>query len=256
LTLRKEYITDIKLGLVTDTLDMSGKIIAEKRVEKVDSRKVLSALDKFKGIISQIPPAYSSIKYKGKPSYKYARKGNFLSLKPKLVHIYNIELVSFKEDLITIKVNCSSGTYIRSLAYDIGNLLGCGASVSKLRRTSIGDYRLEDSIDIGSFVKENFQERNPELNTFIISLEKLLDKSGEVQVIDEFKQRIKNGAPIKGNMINRAETIDYDLFRPGCLLKVRDGDKNLLAIHKILSKDIFGELVDDNLKLTKSMVIF
>ncbi len=256
MTLRKEYVTDIKLGLVTDTLDMSGKVIAEKRVEKIDSKKVLSALDKFKGTISQVPPAYSSIKYKGKPSYKYARKGNFLSLKPKLVNIYNIELVSFRGDLITIKVNCSSGTYIRSLAYDIGNMLGVGASVSKLRRTSIGDYKLEDSIDIESFVKENFQGRNQELNTFIISLEKLLDKSGEVQVIDEFKPRIKNGAPIKGNMIDRTRTIDYDLFKPGCLLKVRDGDKNLLAIHKILSKDILRDLADDDLKLTKSMVIF
>jgi tRNA pseudouridine55 synthase len=255
LTLRKEYITDIKLGLVTDTLDMSGKVIAAKRVGEIGSGRVLSILDKFKGTISQVPPVYSSVKYKGKPSYIYARKGNLLNLKPKTVHIYDIGLVSFSGDLVTIKVNCSSGTYIRSLAYDIGNMLGVGASVSKLKRTRIGNYGLEDSIGIENFLKRNFREGDLESNTFIVSLEKLLDQNGEVQVRDEFNSRIKNGAPIKGNMIKRPETIANDLFRSECLLKVKDGNKNLLAVHRILSKDFFADSVDYNLKLTESIVI-
>ncbi len=90
-----------------------------------------------------MPPIYSSVKYKGRPSYDFARKGRSIDLKYRMVNIYNLELISLSSDLLTVKVNCSSGTYIRSLAYEIGNLLGCGASIKGLKRTKINNFKLD-----------------------------------------------------------------------------------------------------------------
>ncbi len=173
-----------------------------------------------------------------------------------MVDIYNIEIVLLKGDLLNIKVSCGSGTYIRSLAYDIGNLLGVGASVKKLERTGIGDYKLKDSIGIEEFCRKDFRESDLESSPFIISVEKLLEKNGDIYIKDEFKSRIKNGSPVKGNMIEDRGAMAFNSFNPGCLLKVRDGNGDLLAVHKILSKNISADLEVGSLKLTKSIIIF
>ncbi|MEA2015351.1 MAG: tRNA pseudouridine(55) synthase TruB [Actinomycetota bacterium] len=256
LTLSKEYLADINLGLVTDTYDMSGKVLVKKKVVNVNTKKVLSVLDKFKGKIRQVPPVYSSVKYKGKPSYVYARSGHKVDLKPKIVDINSMELISLKGDLLTIRVNCGSGTYIRSLAYDIGSFLGVGASVKNLVRTSIGDYKMEDSSGVEEFCKKNIKRSELEPGSHVMSVEELLCRNGDIYVKDKFKKSVKNGSPVMGNMIKKPGALDFSLFSPETLLKIRSSNGNLLAVHKVLSKKFSDDLKDDSFKLTKNIIIF
>lgn len=134
-------------------------------------------LNKFKGKIEQKPPAYSSIKYKGRPLYKFAREGRNVYIKPRMVNIHSLELISLDNDLLTVKVNCSSGTYIRSLAYEIGELLGCGASVKGLKRVKINDFKLDDSISVVEFLEKDLKKDDLRSSLYIISIERLLDKN-------------------------------------------------------------------------------
>ncbi len=172
----KEYIADIKLGVITDTWDLYGKVLAVKEVRNVSAKEISGILSKFKGKIEQKPPVYSSVKYKGRPSYKFAREGQSVDIKPRMVNIYDLELISLDDDLLTVKVNCSSGTYIRSLAYEIGELLGCGASIEGLKRAKIGDFKLDDGIDVAKFLESDLEKDDLESSPYIISIEKLLDK--------------------------------------------------------------------------------
>ncbi len=262
LTLKKEYIADLKLGVITDTRDLSGKILIERKIESIDTGEVLKALDKFKGKIRQTPPAYSSVKYKGKPSYRFARKGQEVELKPKTVNIYNLELISFKEDLLRIKINCSSGTYIRSLAYDIGNLLGTGASLKELKRTWINDYSLKDSINVDGFIKcifDNYEKRYLKSKPYVVSLKRLLGKMKNICIRNENRDSILNGWPVTPGMIEPGKTNDTDSFKKGSFVSIWDNSGNLLAIHEIIYKKILQDvnnIKDEKLKLTKSIITF
>ena len=124
----KAYRAEIEFGVVTDTDDATGKIISRGDPSGINRRKLLSALDSFRGLISQTPPMYSAVKHHGKPLYKLARQGIEVERKSRLRWIYRLELTSWQPPLATIEVECSKGTYIRSLAHDLGQLLGCGAT--------------------------------------------------------------------------------------------------------------------------------
>jgi len=145
LKLDKEYVAKIKLGAVSDTYDKEGKI-KEIKIEKVPEKiKVEKVVESFVGEISQTPPLYSAKKIKGKRAYQLARRGIEVKLKPKKVKIYKIEILDYKFPYLKIKVNCSSGTYIRSLAADIGKKLKCGGYLEELKRTKIGKFSLKDA---------------------------------------------------------------------------------------------------------------
>ena len=145
----KEYLATVQFGASTTTYDRDGEIVftSDKKVLEEDVRR---ALENFKGEISQTPPLYSAIKIKGKKLYEYARKGEIIEVQPRKVTIENIELKSFNFDLqqAEILIKCSKGTYIRSIAYDLGQLLECGAHLIKLVRTQAGNFRIEDSIEL------------------------------------------------------------------------------------------------------------
>jgi len=146
--LDKEYIATLTLGGETDTGDRTGNF-QETPSDKIFSNKQISlVLKNFAGEINQVPPEYSAIKVNGKRAYKLARKGEKIELKPRKIKIYNIKILKYKYPLLELKINCSSGTYIRALARDIGRELGCGAYVEKLVRTSIGKYKLKNALEI------------------------------------------------------------------------------------------------------------
>ncbi len=261
LTLEKEYIAELKLGVITDTRDLSGKILIERKIENIDTGEVLKALDKFKGKIRQTPPVYSSVKYKGKPSYKLARKGQEVELKPKIVHIYNLELISLKEDLLKMRINCSSGTYIRSLAYDIGNLLGTGASLKELKRTWINDYNLKDSIDVEGFIENIFNNKTRYFETvpYMVSLRRLLERMKNIYIRDENRDSILNGWPITQEMIEPDKIKNAYLLKKGSFVSIWDNSGNLLAVHEIIHKKILQDVNNmkvEKLKLTKSIMTF
>ena len=141
----KCYEAFLQLGVATDTLDMTGTILRELDCSAISEQQFLDACNRFTGSILQIPPMYSAIKQGGQPLYKLARAGQEVERAPRPVEIYAIELLSFASPFASIRVICSRGTYIRTLADDIGALLGCGAALKELRRTASGPFTLATS---------------------------------------------------------------------------------------------------------------
>jgi tRNA pseudouridine55 synthase len=143
----KSYRATLRLGVTTDTADAEGRIL-ETRPVAVTEQQSRAAMADFRGEIEQIPPMYSALKRDGKPLYEYARQGVELERAPRRVTIYRLELIAFSGDEAIIDVDCSKGTYVRTLAADIGEVLGCGAHLSALRRTRIGDLDVAQAIGL------------------------------------------------------------------------------------------------------------
>jgi len=133
----KSYIATIRLGVVTSTGDAEGDIVESKPPE-TDREKIHRALEQFRGEITQTPPMHSALKHHGVPLYEYARKGIEIDRQPRRIHIHEIQLIDLNDVFLKIRVGCSKGTYIRVLATDLGEVLGCGASLSGLTRTRTG----------------------------------------------------------------------------------------------------------------------
>ncbi len=157
--LDKEYIATVKLGEETDTYDRTGKKLkVESTKSEVNLDEIKKVLTKFTGRILQLPPMYSATKMGGKKLYELARQGIEVTRGPIDIEINSIDLLEYKYPLLKIKVTCSSGTYIRSLAYDIGKELKTGAYLEELERTRIGKYKLTDAVDLEKLTDENWRE--------------------------------------------------------------------------------------------------
>jgi len=143
--LPKTYKVQIKLGIKTDTDDLSGKIIEKKLARGVTRNQIEEVLKEFLGKKPQVPPIYSAVKLQGKPAYKLAREGEKIELKPKLVELFSFEILEFKLPYLTLILKTSKGFYVRSLVRDLGEKLGCGATVAALIRTQIGPYSLSQA---------------------------------------------------------------------------------------------------------------
>ncbi len=138
--MEKEYVVDIILGKRTDTLDSTGKITAIKKCPSLNGKIIDKALNQFIGEIDQIPPMFSALKHKGKRMYSLARKGIKIKQNPRKIIIHNIELLSYRDNFMSIKVICGKGTYIRSLARDIGHKLNTEGYVDSLVRSRVGSF--------------------------------------------------------------------------------------------------------------------
>jgi len=148
----KEYIATLKLGATTPSFDLETEIDATYPTEHISRELVDETLKGFIGEIRQRPPAYSAIKIDGKRAYEYARKGQDVEIKEKILVIDEIEVLSFENDVLKIRVVCSKGTYIRALARDIGQRLNSGAHLIALERTRIGEYRKDQALEIEEFI--------------------------------------------------------------------------------------------------------
>jgi tRNA pseudouridine55 synthase len=144
----KAYQAEVILGIATDTYDSEGTIIRSSNVVDLDLADIKQMLQQFLGPQMQIPPPYSAIKIQGQPAYKRARAGEFLTLQPRPVTIYQLEILQWLPPRLTLAIECSKGTYIRSLAHDLGEQLGCGAHLSTLQRARSGPFSLSDSITL------------------------------------------------------------------------------------------------------------
>lgn len=144
----KRYQTVIQLGVMTDTGDVDGAVLEVKEVPEISSQQLAACLAEFVGEIEQVPPMYSALKHNGKKLYELARAGITVERKARKITIYAIEYLDFSDGLLILDVQCSKGTYIRTLAEDIGHALKCGATVKELRRTAAGMFKLEDALTI------------------------------------------------------------------------------------------------------------
>lgn len=155
----KEYVAEVTLGATTPSFDLETPVDATYPVGHITEESVRMALEKFTGRIEQVPPAYSACKVDGARAYKMARRGQEVELKPKTLVIDAIELLAYSREKITIRVVCSKGTYIRALARDIGLALGSGAHLSALRRTRVGDCRIENALTVEEAVRRIYRSR-------------------------------------------------------------------------------------------------
>lgn len=149
--LPKTYIGEIELGITTDTDDVTGNMLSMSEIPEIGIEDVELVCKSFIGDIYQLPPMFSAKKVNGRRLYKLARAGKTIDRKTSLVHIESLEVLSFKTPIIDIKVKCSKGTYIRSLARDIGEKIGCGGHLKTLVRSEIGPYKIKDSLTLEKF---------------------------------------------------------------------------------------------------------
>ncbi len=154
----KRYQAIIRLGTTTDTYDADGRVTSSAPVN-ITEDQFESALKKFIGEIEQVPPPYSAVKVKGRKAYEIARDGEEIDLQPRKIQVYNLELLEWAPPEAVIDVYCSSGTYVRSLAHDLGLNLGCGAYLVGLRRTKSGRFTLRDAVPLRK-LRESFEAGN------------------------------------------------------------------------------------------------
>jgi tRNA pseudouridine55 synthase len=149
----KEYIATLQLGATTPSFDLEHPIDQTYPTEHITRELVDETIKRFVGEIWQVPPVYSAVKIDGKRAFDYARKGQEVEIKPKLLVIDEIEVLKFEDMQLTIRAVCSKGTYIRALARDIGEALNSGAHLTALQRTQVGDIRLNDCMEVEDFIK-------------------------------------------------------------------------------------------------------
>lgn len=178
------------LGVTTDTLDMTGRVLYEKDCSTVTSGELEKVISQFVGVTSQIPPMYSAIKQSGQPLYKLARKGLEVLREPRIIEIYSIELLSFSPPFVSLRVTCSRGTYVRTLADDIGKILGCGAVLKELRRTASGFFDLKGAVTLDALQEAAIEESTSE---FCISPYAALAHLQDIQLTEAGVEKVSYG---------------------------------------------------------------
>jgi tRNA pseudouridine55 synthase len=166
----KTYRTSFQLGIRTDTGDLDGKILEQRSFNGIDMQLIDKTLENFRGEIEQMPHMYSAVKIKGRKMYEFARKGIEVERKSRKVNVKKLEIMGFTDGILDLIIECSSGVYVRSIADDMGKLLGCGAAVSFLRREKIGDFDVKDAVSEEYFKDADF------LKNKIISLGELNER--------------------------------------------------------------------------------
>tara|TARA_B100001250_G_scaffold406863_1_gene426627 strand:+ start:3363 stop:4202 length:840 start_codon:yes stop_codon:yes gene_type:complete len=211
----KSYYVKVKLGISTDTDDSTGKIIFESN-KLPTQEEIKGKLFSFIGDSMQIPPFFSALKYKGKPLYKYARQGEFISKPPRKITIRNINHFSYKDKICSFQLECSKGTYIRSIARDLGRNLGCGAHMKSLTRLSQANFHLSEASNVSDITKQS-----------IIPIETAFKIFNKISINPDASKKFINGIkiPISHNS---------DIF-----LRVFNENDKFLGI---------GEVKDNNLK--------
>lgn len=219
----KRYTAQLHLGIETDTYDLTGKIeyqAADDVMASLTKKAIKEAIASFGGIQEQLAPSFSALKHHGQPLYKLARQGIKIQKPPRTIEIFSIDIVSIDLPHLNIEVYCSAGTYIRSLAYDIGKKIGCGAHLSKLCRTGSSQFELEHAVELDT-LEEIGTDAAEKL---MIPLSECLPFLPAITVDDTVMQKIKYGQRVS------VKDLHGKILEPGQPLKLLDMDNTLLAI--------------------------
>ncbi len=223
----KEYDVTMILGLKTDTWDREGVVVSEKQPQ-VDLAKIIEVLDGFRGRITQTVPTYSAVKYRGKPLYKWARKGIEVVAPAREVEIYGITAVELNLPYVSFRVSCSKGTYIRSLCHEIGEIIGCGACLWSLRRTKSGVFSLCDALPLDSLPNGDSVVLE---NGFMISLVDALPKLQNIAIDASRAWQLRLGRELR---VGDLRDSHIPLFAKGDVVKLITGDRRLVAMAETL----------------------
>lgn len=209
--LNKTYSGEIRLGLATDTYDAEGKPLGEENHNFPDMEKLLETINSLTGVIRQNPPPFSAKKISGQPAFLLARQGVKPELKPVTVEVYRFLVLDYQPPVVSFLVECSSGTYIRSLAHDLGQKLGCGAHLSSLRRIAVGLYTEEEALPLSKI--EEFAASG-KFEEFLIPVEKLLPEYPAIWLDPSGSKSFLHGARIPIRQVSRARLPAHRLSTP------------------------------------------
>lgn len=188
----KEYVAGLRLGVQTDTQDLTGEIVAQRPVS-VTREQVQAALEGFLGVQEQLPPMYSAVKIGGKKLYELARQGKTVERKPRQIELLELELLSGENADWQFRVRCSKGTYVRTLCHDIGQALGCGGCMSSLRRTKAGGYGLDRAVTMEEIISMD------DPVACLLPVDSVFDWLPRVTVHENQLRAIYNGAAVKAS---------------------------------------------------------
>ncbi len=224
---RKVYRATVQLGLATDTCDIEGATLATAPVPELAHDDLTRALGAFVGELAQIPPAFSAIKQDGVPAYRRARRGETVTMEARPVTIHQIELLAWQSPRLTIDVTCDPGTYIRSLARDLGAALGCGGTLAGLRRLRSGQFGIEDAVGLEALAEAS---QAGQLSRFLHPIRAALYDLTPVIVDTEAAARLAHGQPILGPA-NPATDAGYALTADGAVVAIlrRDAASDIAA---------------------------
>ncbi len=225
----KTYEAVMLLGKVTDTQDISGKVLSEA-VPSTDKEQIKTAIESFVGLYEQIPPMYSALKVNGKKLYELAREGKEVERKPRLVTIHQIQILKY-ENLecpdegirITMSVSCSKGTYIRTLCHDIGEKLGCGACMESLIRTKVSQFEIEEALPLAVIEQ---MAKDGTIASVVIPVEEMLNSYEKVFVKEEFTKLLHNGNPLKLSQLTEKKA-----FKDTEKVRVYDADQIFIGVY-------------------------
>lgn len=218
----KAYDATVKLGATTDTLDAEGKVLETRPVPTITRELLESAFEKFRGTISQVPPMYSAIKIGGKRLYELARAGEEVERQPREVTVFELTLRDFSADEFKLSVRCSKGFYVRTLAADLGEALGCGAHLSALRRTQSGPFVLAQSIPLTD-VKPD---------AVLVGLNEALKDLPQLDVTEAEAQRVRHGGVVE---VAPSLSGVFRIIEPGGgLLAMADAVRGRLVYRRVL----------------------
>lgn len=191
---RKSYQATFCLGITTKTGDSVGEVRERRSVPAFSAEELAQVLQLFTGVIEQVPPMHSAIKHHGQPLYKLAQQGIVVEREARRVEIHALDLLACADDRIEVKVVCSKGTYVRTLAEDIGEKLGCGAHVLRLRRLSVGPYRIEDAVTLGEL--NDIGEDLEKLHSLLRPLDSALLNKPDIRLSEDAAFYLRNGQPV------------------------------------------------------------
>ncbi|KQC06597.1 MAG: hypothetical protein APR62_01115 [Smithella sp. SDB] len=223
----KEYLATMLLGVKTDTLDIEGKVIDQYENIAVTEDKIRNVMMQMVGTIKQVPPAYSAVKYCGKPLYKWTRKGVSFKVEPRKVTINSIIIEDISLPCVTFRVVCSKGTYIRTLCSDIGDLLGCGACLYNLRRLRSGVFSEEMAVSLNNYEGD---DKNDILKK-ILPMSELLPLLTTIELGDHSAAKLLNGWQPSVEMMKEH---NLPSLKAGDMVKFTNNSGYLLALAEMV----------------------
>jgi tRNA pseudouridine55 synthase len=233
----KEYEAVLYLGVKTDTQDMSGRVVSTADVNNINNinvEKIKEVIIGFVGGYEQLPPMYSALKVNGKKLYELAREGKEVERQPRHVDIPSIEIKDISLPRVSFSVECSKGTYIRTLCNDIGDRLGCGGAMESLRRTRVGRFKISDSITLSQFeefVKSGELEKN--MDKYVLSCDSVFMENKRARIKDNFLSTLLNGNKLYFNQLD-FENNPSAPFGEGELIRVYDDKDAFRAVYTFI----------------------
>ncbi len=222
---RKRYRASLELGLVTDTQDITGVVLERRDVREVTIAEIESVFERFRGEIEQVPPIFSAIKHKGTPLYQFARRGRDVYRPPRRVEIYRLELLEVSENRVSFDVECSKGTYVRTLCHDIGLALGCGATMVALRRLASEPFDESDAVPLDALSSRE------DIVAHLIPIDRAIHFVPAVHVSSEAARGVLHGQPVG------RDRLTGDIPEVGAWVRMYDEDENLLALGRMVERN-------------------